>query len=263
VRVDEPWTPGDGADTLHRRFRTFLDRERYDTLSDRKAVWGARPSFTPLLPSSDEEHANQKRADWRVFVRRVIEGPYAAIDAGSVRRESGEKADAVTQRFRTFLERHYSTLDQLPTALMDGASRFRDVQLPYELPSGDALRDWMQFVGTALPVHRAAHRFRVLVPVDPDADAATQRQRLDIARRVVETQKPAHTAFEVLPYWAAFRVGTVRTGLDTVLGRGSRYSPLLVGDGALADETVGAAHPENVPNRRVVGRDPADASRPL
>ena len=263
VRVDEPWTPADGADTLHRRFRTFLDQERYDTPSDRKAVWGARPSFTPLLPSSDEEHANQKRADWRVFVRRVIEGPYAAIDAGSVRRESGEKADAVTQRFRTFLERHYSTLDQLPTALMDGASRFRDVQLPYELPSGDALRDWMQFVGTALPVHRAAHRFRVLVPVDPDADAATQRQRLDIARRVVETQKPAHTAFEVLPYWAAFRVGTVRTGLDTVLGRGSRYSPLLVGDGALADETVGAAHPENVPNRRVVGRDPADASRPL
>ncbi|MEF8817221.1 MAG: phage tail protein, partial [Salinibacter sp.] len=30
VRVDEPWTPEKGADTLHRRFRTFLDRERYD-----------------------------------------------------------------------------------------------------------------------------------------------------------------------------------------------------------------------------------------
>ncbi|MFB6247926.1 MAG: phage tail protein [Salinibacter sp.] len=263
VRVDQPWTPGDGADTLHRRFRAFLDRERYDTLSDRTGVWSERPSFPPLLPSADDKHADQRRADWRVFARRVIDGPYAAIDAGSVRRESGEKADAATQRYRTFLKRHYTTLDPLPAALREGASRFGDVQLPRELPSGDALRDWMQFVGVVLPIHRSAHRFRVLVPVDPDADGATQRRRLDTARRVVETQKPAHTAFEVLPYWAAFRVGTVRTGLDTVLGRGSRYSPLLVGEGALAEETVGAAHPENVPDRRVVGRDAADAPRPL
>jgi hypothetical protein len=121
----------------------------------------------------------------------------------------------------------------------------------------------MEFVGTALPIHRAAHQFRVLVPVDPDTDVAVQRQRLDVARRVVETQKPAHTAFEVLPYWAAFRAGTVRTGLDTVLGKGSRYSPLLVGDGALAENTVGAAHPQNLPDRRVVGRDSAESSRPL
>ena len=263
VRVDEPWTPEDGADTLHRRFRTFLDRERYDTPNDRRTVWGARPSFPPLLPSSDEERADSKRTDWQVFVRRVIDGPYAAIDAGAVRPNVGDRADAVTRQFRAFLRRRYATVDQLPSTFRAGNERFEAVQLPRTLPAGTALRDWMQFVGTALPVHRAAHRFRVLVPVDIDADAATQRQRLDIARRVVEMQKPAHTAFEVLPYWAAFRVGTVRTGLDTVLGRGSRYSPLLVGDGALAGETVGAAHPEHVPDRRVVGRDAADASRPL
>jgi phage tail-like protein len=262
VRVDQPWTPADGADALHQRFRSFLDRERYDPLSDRTAVWGERPTFPPLLPSADDEHADSKRADWRVFVRRVIDGPYAAIDAGAVRRDPGERADAATQRFRAFLERRYSTLDPLPSALRKGATRFGAVQLPRTLPSGDALRDWRRFVGTVLPIHRSAHRFRVLVPVEPDADAATQRRRLDVARRVVETQKPAHTAFEVLPYWAAFRVGTVRTGLDTVLGRGSRFSPLLVGEGALTEQTVGAAHPENVPDRRVVGRDAA-ASRPL
>jgi phage tail-like protein len=263
VRVDEPWTPGDGADTLHRRFRTFLDQERYDTSSDREAVWEDRPSFPPLLPSSSEEHAEQKRADWRVFVRRVVEGPYASIDAGSVRRSVGEQADAVTQRFRAFLQRRYNTVDALPALLRGGADRFTTVQLPEVLPSGNALHDWMEFVGTALPIHRAAHQFRVLVPVDPDTDVAVQRQRLDVARRVVETQKPAHTAFEVLPYWAAFRAGTVRTGLDTVLGKGSRYSPLLVGDGALAENTVGAAHPQNLPDRRVVGRDSAESSRPL
>ena len=263
VRVGEPWTPGDGADTLHRRFRTFLDQERYDTSSDREAVWEDRPSFPPLLPSSGEEHAEQKRADWRVFVRRVVEGPYASIDAGSVPRSVGEQADAVTQRFRAFLQRRYNTVDALPALLRRDADRFTTVQLPEVLPSGNALHDWMEFVGTALPIHRAAHQFRVLVPVDPDTDVAVQRQRLDVARRVVETQKPAHTAFEVLPYWAAFRAGTVRTGLDTVLGKGSRYSPLLVGDGALAENTVGAAHPQNLPDRRVVGRDSAESSRPL
>jgi phage tail-like protein len=267
VRVDQPWTPGDGADTLHRRFRTFLETPRENRSEKRKKAW-PQAQFPPLLPPADEKSdeedaAQRRRTDWRLFVRRVIDGPYAAIDAGTVRGESGETADAVTRRFRAFLERRYSTLDQLPTALREGAARFEDVQLPRELPSGKALRDWMQFVGTALPVHRAAHRFRVLVPVDTDADGAPQRQRLDVARRVIEMHKPAHTAFEVRPYWAAFRVGTVRTGLDTVLGRGSRYAPLLVGEGALAEKTVGAAHPENVPDRRVVGRDAADASRPL
>ncbi len=263
VRVDRPWTADDGADTLHRRFRTFLDGERYESVEERKAVWGDPPSFPPLLPAADQEGAEQKRADWQLFIRRVIEGAYAAIDAGEVRCTSGEDADAVTQRFRAFLERRYTTANAVPTALSDGAARFEEIQLPRTLPKDNALDDWMDFVGTVMPIHRAAHRFRVLVPVDPKADVAAQRQRLDVARRVVETQKPAHTAFEVLPYSAAFRIGTVRTGLDTVLGRGSRYAPLLVGDGALAESTIGRRHPENVPDRRVVGRDAADTDRPL
>jgi len=260
VRVDQPWTYEDGAETLHRRFRSFLDRERYETADDREAVWGPRPSFPPLLPPPDAPNAEQRRADWQVFVRRVIEGPYAAIEEGD---------GSVAGRFRAFLQRRYRSRDTLPTAWVQGVPAFAEgtsldaIGLPPELPSGAALRDWMHFVGTALPVHRSAHRFQVLVPVDPDTDISAQRQRLDVARRVVETQKPAHTAFEVLPYWAAFRVGTVRTGLDTVLGRGSRYSPLLVGDGALAENTVGVAHPQNVPDRRVVGRDSAASARPL
>jgi len=261
--VDQPWTPDDGAEGLHQRFRRFLDRERYETSAERSGVWGERPSFPPLRPSADRENAMQKRADWQVFVRRVVDGPYAAIDAGAVRRRAGERADAVTRRFRAFLERRYTSFDRIPASYRRDADGFGTVHLPHTLPTGEALRDWMQFVGTALPIHRAAHRFRVLVPVDPDTDVDVQRQRLDVARRVVEAQKPSHTAVEVLPYWAAFRVGTIRTGLDTVLGRGSRYSPMLVGEGALAEETVGAAHPENVPDRRVVGRDTADASRPL
>lgn len=263
VRVDQPWTPGDGAATLHQRFRTFLGRQRPGSSQKRGSAWGDRPSFPPLLPSTEAENGTKKRNDWRLFVRRVIEGPYAAIEAETVQRKGGDAADSVTRRFRAFLERRYNTIQRVPASLREGAASFRTVQLPKEVPDGSSLRDWMHFMGTAVPIHRAAHRFRVLVPVDPDAEIAKQRRRLDVARRVVETQKPAHTAFDVLPYWAAFRVGGVRTGLDTVLGSGSRYSSLLVGEGALAEETVGAAHPENVPDRRVTGRDPADAIRPL
>ena len=264
VRVDHAWTPRDGAETLHRRFRSFLETPREDGGPPRAAVWSRR-TFPPLLPaaSGEEADAQTRRNDWRVFVRRVIEGPYAAIDAGTVRRPPGDRADATTQRFRAFLRRRYALFEDVPAPFRDGADRFEAVALPRALPTGDALHDWMQFVGTALPVQRAAHRFRVLVPLDPDADVDAQRRRLDVARRVVEAQKPSHTAFEVLPYWAAFRVGTVRTGLDTVLGTGSRYAPLLVGEGALAEEVVGAAHPKAVPDRRVVGRDAPDDGRPL
>jgi phage tail-like protein len=273
VRIDEPWTPEDGADTLHRRFRSFLEAPREDGSEKRKEAWKQK-EFPPLLPSmnggADEDDAAQKRrTDWQLFVRRVIEGPYSAIDAGNADSKSRDQVDAVTRRFRAFLQRRYRSRDTLPGGWVRGVDAFeegtslKEIELPLTLPKGEALYDWMEFVGTALPIHRAAHQFRVLVPVDPDTDVAVQRQRLDVARRVVETQKPAHTAFEVLPYWAAFRAGTVRTGLDTVLGKGSRYSPLLVGDGALAENTVGAAHPQNLPDRRVVGRDSAESSRPL
>jgi len=200
-----------------------------------------------------------------VFVRRVIEGPYAAIDAGNVRDISDDaeqkQADRVTRRFRAFLQRRYRRFEKVPAFWQTDARRFGELMLPRTLPTGDALTDWMQFVGTVLPISRAAHRFRVLVSVDPDATPATQRQRLDLARRVVEKEKPAHTAFEVLPYWSAFRVGVARTGLDTVVGSGSRYAPLLVGDGALAEETVGAAHPKDISGRRVVDRDAAGGRR--
>ncbi len=269
VDVDQRWTYEDGAEALHRRFRTFLDRERSETSGERGDVWGDRPSFPPLLPSTEVPNAEQKRADWRLFVRHVVEGPYATIDEGTETGAARERSTSATDRFRAFLQRRYRSLDDLPPAWVQGVDSFEagtpleEVDLPHELPTGPALRDWMHFVGTALPIRRTAHRFRVLVPVDPNADVAAQRQRLDLARRVLEKEKSAHTAFEVVPYSAAFRVGSVRTGLDTVLGRGARYRPLLLGEGALAEDTLGRGHPENVPDRRVVGRDAASSNRPL
>src|SRR5690606_24258850 len=62
-----------------------------------------------------------------------------------------------------------------------------------------------------------AHRFTVLVP------AETTPAQIELVRRVVELEKPAHTAFAVKHYWALLRVGEVRLGLDTQLGEGGRW----------------------------------------
>lgn len=261
VPVDSPWRPEDGAEVLHRRFERFLS-DRYETESERLENW-PEPRFPPLLPSSRSSEGPRRRADWRTFVRRVVEGPYAEIEAAPEEGGGSATSDAVTARFRAFLRRRYGRVEDLSSGWPDHPGTLEEMDLPGELPTGDALGDWMDFVGLSLPIERAAHRFRVLVPVEPEEPVDVQRDRLEIARRVARKQKPVHTDVEVLPYWAAFRVGTGRTGLDTVLGAGSRYSDLLVGRDALGDHTVGAAHPEDVTDRRIAGRDAPDAPRPL
>lgn len=265
VRVETPWTPSDGKEILDRRFAQFLSRRYEDQEGPpREEVWSARPPFPPLLPSGSDLYASRKRRDWRIFTRRVIEGPYAEIEADSVVRSPSVDPDPVTRRFRDFLRRRYGRLEKLAEEWPEAPQAFDRILLPEgEVPTGTALEDWIDFVGLALPINRAAHRFRVLVPVEPEEAVSVQRDRLNVARRIAEREKPAHTDLEVLPYWAAFRVGTGRTGLDTILGAGSRYSDLLVGRDALGDHTVGGAHPADVTERRLVGRDQSDAPTPL
>ena len=81
---------------------------------------------------------------------------------------------------------------------------------------------------------QAAHRFSVLVPSSgPLADAGALERQMEWARKVVRLEKPAHTTFDVRPYWALFRTGYARLGLDTLLGEGSRaasLAPQLIAD---------------------------------
>ena len=85
-----------------------------------------------------------------------------------------------------------------------------------------------------VPITESAHRFTVLLPVDLDAPEPEQLRMLDRARRVVEQEKPAHTTFDVRPYWAAFQLGDARLGVDTRLGAGARRAAVILDRSRLA-----------------------------
>src|SRR2546427_441431 len=82
-----------------------------------------------------------------------------------------------------------------------------------------------------------------------------RRQRLDLVRRVVDLEKPAHTVFDLRFYWALFRVGEARLGEDTLVDRGGRapdlLPPLRLGQGHLAESYLAPAHPHDVRDRRI------------
>jgi len=64
--------------------------------------------------------------------------------------------------------------------------------------------------------------------------------------------------FDVKFFWAAFRIGEVRLGYDTVLDRGSRalgFPRMVLGQSFLAEGVLAPGHPFNVTERHVLERD--------
>jgi hypothetical protein len=131
---------------------------------------------------------------------------------------------------------------------------------------GAALADWFQFESVVLSMQRTAHRFTVLLPVPLSLVFSPEehQRRLELSRRIVDLEKPAHTVFDVKFYWAMFRVGEARLALDTVLAQGSRAPQLLpelvVGQGFVGESYLGPPVPENACDRVILGRDPLENS---
>ncbi len=170
--------------------------------------------------------------------------------------------------WQQFLQRRYRRIAALDTAHAAAWTSFADVRLPDTLPAdGAPLLDWYAFQSLGLGLRRTAHRFTVLLPVVPSEAFAvdTLLARRDLARRIVEIEKPAHTLFDVKLYWAMFRIGEARLGSDTLLHVGSRAPELMpslvLGQGFLAESYLAASPPESVPERQIVGRDPLGAQR--
>ncbi len=86
-------------------------------------------------------------------------------------------------------------------------------------------------VGGGLP--RAAHRFSVVIPAL--LDDAQERA----VRDLLDAEKPAHTAYELCTVGAGMRVGRgLYVELTSIIGPGSGFEQLRVGDSALGRDAV-------------------------
>lgn len=152
--------------------------------------------------------------------------------------------------WRAFLARRYRQIKALNDRYRLSAAyvSFAAIPLPETLPlDGAPLLDWYQFQAVVLPAHRTAHQFTALLPMPHAAyqDVAKQQERLALARRVLELEKPAHTTYEIKFYWGMFRVGEVRLGFDTLLDLGSRspqlMTPMIIGQGHVVESYLAPA----------------------
>jgi phage tail-like protein len=250
------WTPSLGSGPIDQLFRSFLSAE-YGGIAALNLAWNQTftgfddPSlhFPAIQPASAAQ-----AADWSQFVAADLGFTYALVT------NSDEPA------YQSFLMARYQKVAALNTAygLTGGAAlgNFAAVgstlwpQLATALPaSGVFLQDWILFVSVVLPTQQNAHRFSVIVPVQLTDSAATQSQRHTVAQRIAQMEKPAHTDFDVKMYWAAFRVGQSRVGIESVIGPSSRFAAVLLGQSTLGVSDLDFVVPWSVRGRLVVGRD--------
>jgi hypothetical protein len=212
VEATQRWRPDQGRDTLHAGYAEFLTAS------------GLPPAPFPIL-----DPGGAASAAWRAFSRSVLGFVPAAADAA---------------RWRAFLARRYANIGALSRAYGTSWPDFAAVMPPRALPpDGPPLLDWYAFGSVVQPMAAKAHRFSVLLPwplhvADSRGVELDQDGLRELARRVVELQKPAHTTFTVKFFWAAFRIGEARLGDDTLLATGSRV-PELVRPAVLGRDHLG------------------------
>ena len=139
------WSPAQGPDPLHRRYRLFL-MNRYGNVDRLNSSWGTtyasvdEVEFGPVMPDGAAE-----AEDWRIFVGTAIGFTYAAV------RGVGDEG-----AYQRFLERRYRRVKAFAAASPHyaslGVSSFRDVRLPSRLPPpGRALVDWIHLPRSTSP----------------------------------------------------------------------------------------------------------------
>jgi phage tail-like protein len=239
-----------GAPSAERAlWQTFL-RPRYTSVAALNAAHAtAHNSFASVPLPRDLPQRAQARADWEEFMLRY------------------RPATGITPErthWQDFLARRYGSAAALRRAHATRWTAFELIPLFDELPpDGNALQDWYQFEAVAIRMRAKAHQFTVLLPVPPGAALHTDEQlrRLELATRIVNLEKPAHTTFDVKYYWALFRVGEARLGEDSLVNQEGSRAPqlaptMILGEGHVGEGHIAARPPEGERDRAVLGRDP-------
>ncbi len=271
VMAQPLWTPPEGNSGLADRYATSQGR----TATPVEQI----TPFQLVAPSGDTgwddfcmatlgfvpSAGADERSSWQTFLRSryvTVEAlnaqhgaTYASIAAVTLPPDLPANANAATDwddfcaytsltrtRWQGFLAGRYRRIERLQGAHRTHWLRFDQVPLTDVLPATAAAQtDWLQFEGQLLAMHRTAHRFSVLLPMDSvTGDPYAREQKLALARRMVDLEKPAHTVFDVRFFWAFNRVGEARLGLDTQLGAGSR-APELIPDAVVGRAYIGAS----------------------
>jgi phage tail-like protein len=203
-------------------WQAFLAQKYRGVVGDLNAAHGTTvAAFDVVTLPRDLPTTAAARDDWRAF-----------LDLPAPARTVRDR-----HLWQDFLARRYRQIATLNAAYGTGWTGFAEVATPDVLPSdGAPLADWYQFEAVVKSMQRQAHRFSVFLPTTGEiADRDALAARLELARRVIELSKPAHTVFDVSFYWALCRVGEARLGFDTVVDLGSRapqLAPPFVLDGA-------------------------------
>jgi phage tail-like protein len=255
------WRPAEGNAGLVDRYATSLGRQatfleevtpfslavpQGDAATPWLAFTQSALGFVPAIGAAE-------RVRWRNFMlarhsaadNEMLPRNWPATDDDRAAwREFSATADGALMRTRwhDFLARRYRRVERLNRAWQTAWPEFDLIALPDALPETEvAQTDWLQFERQLLAMYRTAHRFSILLPVeDVTTDPVELERRLGLARRIVELEKPAHTVFDVRYYWAFFRIGEARLGIDTQIGAGSR-APELIPEAVLGRTYIGAS----------------------
>jgi len=267
TKIEPLWTPQEGNDGLLQRYAKFMlpNSEEVDPFDlappakvDLQVQWRAfceqHLGFVPSVGAVD-------RQSWQRYLaaHQPLDGNLEPLQLDAAL--SGYPSDWPTRqpvqdrwrafvglpnanrtRWQDFLARRYRHIGKLNAVYQTAWPAFDLVALPDRLPTTPAAqRDWLQFEKHLLAIVRTAHQFSVLLPVlDVSVEPAEMERRVQLARRIVELEKPAHTVFDVRFYWALNRVGEARLGLDTLLDVGSR-APQLIPNAVLGRAYLGAS----------------------
>jgi phage tail-like protein len=288
------WDPNKGIAELRQRYRQATGRPDYADFDLGEAPTAeqasARAAFAQRELGFEPSEVLEDQQGWREFLHRRYASLELLNSAHSSNHESFEKIPIPEDRptdatalddwrdyvsrtaltpfgqkrtlWQDFLARRYSSVSQLNLPYGTTWPDFKVVIYPVALPNQAAqLWDWFKFESLVLPTSAAAHRFSVLLPFAGQTLSAVEQrlQQLELASRIVELEKPAHTTFDVKFYWALFRLGEARLGLDTTLGLGGRdpalLPPAVLGQTYLAETKLVPGHPFDVTERQVIGRD--------
>lgn len=236
------FTPG-AAQPERLAWQAFLEAE-YDDIDELNAVWrSTHDAFDQVPQFTDWPEGQAQRDAWSRHMRqaRPARTPLERL------------------QWQAFLRQRHGAVSALNAAHGSRWPAYDLVPLPELLPpDGPALLDWFQFEAGVLAIKAAAHRFRVLLPMPVGSAYSVDEpaRRLALAQRVVEVAKPAHTCFELRMYWAMFRVGEARLGLDTRVDTNMREQlipPLVLGRHFVGEALVGPRFADRARQRWLPG----------